>query len=507
MQKPSQATSELAYDLFDRWGCVKNEFLHHPIKRGTGVWGHELNEGQILLFESITVDKDFRRQGIGKKFVRDFLARVWKEKSRLAVSEDERSKFAVVWPEFSISQYPHLDNISPEALKAYLETGNAGAQSFWRSLGFRRIGTSRWFALAENPYHVSHILPAENDYKPPQKIPTQNPFLNSIHATISLKQLNPEGFGTQSEAAELDSFLVNTVQGHFSDHGASHPSWTSVDKDGNTIAHLATEWPGLLKWLLAQPLYTANCLFTIRNNKGDTPAEMFESVLKDRRVRRRLRRSVEHMSDWFRGYNEKDTDTLLLLRGLNPTTCAPEQRERVKWGCTCGKCNSYLSPRVSYALYHQAYMYYQDLCGASPADLKGWVKCASECLEHLSPALIQKLLMEKQIFLREGLKEIFRFVHAILEEGKQIPNKTNVESLVFESPAGPGQMSALEFLYLGGGAAPVVLACFDEAISLSTYLGNGEFELFEWERLEKLPKCRNDNEFVMARNAYKENNN
>lgn len=74
MEEPTQDTCELAYDLFDRWGCVKDEFLHHPIKNGTGVWGKELNEGEILLFESITVDKILRRRGIGKKLVQDLLA-------------------------------------------------------------------------------------------------------------------------------------------------------------------------------------------------------------------------------------------------------------------------------------------------------------------------------------------------------------------------------------------------------------------------------------------------
>lgn len=506
MVKVSQAASELAYDLFDRWGCVKNEFLNHPIKRGTGVWGNELNEGQILFFESINVDKNLRRRGIGTKFAQDFLAKVWKKNFRLAESEDERSKFAVVWPEFSTTRYPQHDNLSPEDVKVHLENGNAAAQSFWRSLGFRRIGTSRWFALAKNPAHPSHKLPPEADYNPPQKKSEQNDFENSIHARISRRQPNPEGFDTQTQDAEQDDDLVAFVQYLLRVHGSIHPSWTSVDKDGNTIAHLATEWPQLLRWLLAQPLYNANHLFTFRNYEGETPAEMFESLLKDRRVRRRLRGSVEHMSDLFRGYNEKDTDTLLLLRGLNPTTCAPELRQRVKWGCTCGECISYLSPRVRYALYYQAYVFHQKLSAASPADLKGWIECAIECLEHLSPALLQKLLMEEHVLLRDGLEEIFRFVHMTLEQRKQIPNFTNVERLIYESP-GLGQLSALEFIYRGGSIPCIVLACFEEAIGSSTYLGNGEFEMYEWKRLKNLPKCRNDNEFIMARNAYKENNN
>lgn len=53
MEEPTQQMCEFAYDLFDRWGCIKDDFLHHPIKRGTGVWGNELNEGEILFLNCI----------------------------------------------------------------------------------------------------------------------------------------------------------------------------------------------------------------------------------------------------------------------------------------------------------------------------------------------------------------------------------------------------------------------------------------------------------------------
>lgn len=450
------------------------------------------------------MDKNFRRRGIGKKLVQDLLAKIWPELSkegfRLAESEDERSKLAVVWPTFLNNGDSELDVPSPKAFEVHFETSKAEAISFWRSLGFRRIGTSRWFALAADPAHPSHKLSAEADYNPPQKNSTQDAFHDSIQAIISRKQPKPEGFDTRKKDLEFDHCLVTLMQSHLLAHGATHPSWSSVDNDGNTIAHLAIEWPELLKWLLAQPLYTANSLFTIRNNQGETPAEIWESPLKDQRVRRRFMSYIEHMSDEFRGYNEKDTDILLLLRGLNPSTCSPEQRERAKWGCTCGKCISYLSPRVRYALSYRADVFYKDLSGASSSDLKGWKNYSSECLEHLPPALVQKLHMKKHDLLRDGLKEMFRFVRIVLAHKKQIPTFTNVYRLIQETP-GTAQHSAM-VLSQRGKISSIVLACFEEAISWSKYLGNGEFENFEWKKYNKLPKCRNDNEFIMARNVY-----
>ena len=79
IEEPTQDLCDLAFDLFGHWGCVKDEFLHHPIKSETGDWGKELDRGEIILFEYITVDKEFRRQGIGKKLDQDLLSKVWPE--------------------------------------------------------------------------------------------------------------------------------------------------------------------------------------------------------------------------------------------------------------------------------------------------------------------------------------------------------------------------------------------------------------------------------------------
>ena len=55
MEELSQDFVDLAFNLFDRWGCVKDDLLYHPVKKGTGVWGEELNRGKTLLFQSLTV--------------------------------------------------------------------------------------------------------------------------------------------------------------------------------------------------------------------------------------------------------------------------------------------------------------------------------------------------------------------------------------------------------------------------------------------------------------------
>lgn len=38
MEEPEDETSELAFELFDRFGCLQPQFKEYPVKRGSGVW-------------------------------------------------------------------------------------------------------------------------------------------------------------------------------------------------------------------------------------------------------------------------------------------------------------------------------------------------------------------------------------------------------------------------------------------------------------------------------------
>jgi hypothetical protein len=49
MERPSRDTSMLAFELFDRYGRLKNEFKEHPIRKGSSVWNKELDSGDLLL--------------------------------------------------------------------------------------------------------------------------------------------------------------------------------------------------------------------------------------------------------------------------------------------------------------------------------------------------------------------------------------------------------------------------------------------------------------------------
>jgi hypothetical protein len=59
----SKATGTLAFTAFDRHGRLKPEYKEHEVKKGSGVWGAELETGHVLLFRRIQITEALRRQG------------------------------------------------------------------------------------------------------------------------------------------------------------------------------------------------------------------------------------------------------------------------------------------------------------------------------------------------------------------------------------------------------------------------------------------------------------
>lgn len=518
MEDPTQELADLAFDLFDRWGCVKDDFLYHSVKKGTGIWGEELNRGKILLFQSLTVEENLRRQGIGRKLAQNLWAKVIAETSASIVRypqfesptahDDEECQFAVVLPTHLITggmQMAELENLSREAREQYLENSKAAAIAFWRSLGFRRIGSSSWFGLAASADHPSRQLSAQDDYNPPPKNPTQDPIHDAIETAIRRKLSSPLGFASREETLEsflaINDTIVYILEKHLHSHPETHPSWKSPDKDGNTIAHIGVRWPKALEWLLDRPMYINQGLYKIRNHEGETPAELFESSLKDQRVRSARMAYSEDVSDKFQGYSVEDTHMLLRIQGKNGGF-AGEEFERVKWGCTCGDCTSYLSPRNRATLSIQAIVAYDRLASDDHGGkISSWIEWNFDLLKFIPGPIMAKIKLKRNKALRDSVANIFQCVSHTLSAKKQIPTAANIVATIQESGEG---RTTREYLSQGGTVASIVLACFDYAIEQDLYSGDGSFEESHGEDVAKLPKCRNDHEFAMAMKNYKE---
>ena len=68
----------------------QSHFYEHPIKKGTGAWGPELDDGSFLLLEIISVNEEYRRQGYGKRLFAD----LWEQALKAAPD----CAYALVWP-------------------------------------------------------------------------------------------------------------------------------------------------------------------------------------------------------------------------------------------------------------------------------------------------------------------------------------------------------------------------------------------------------------------------
>lgn len=129
MEEPTQETNDLAVDLFDRYGRLNTQFYDHEVKKGSGVWGSELDHGDLLLFQELIVDETYRRRSIGTELVMAIL-----EKTRKKVVGDffARARPGALW-----SQIP-IDNpvVEREAQQEAMES----ALGFWHAMEFRRVG-------------------------------------------------------------------------------------------------------------------------------------------------------------------------------------------------------------------------------------------------------------------------------------------------------------------------------------------------------------------------------
>ncbi|KAF2180226.1 hypothetical protein K469DRAFT_796406 [Zopfia rhizophila CBS 207.26] len=129
LEEPTRETCCLAFDPFDRYGCLKNEFKEHPTKKVSGIWNAEFGRGDLLLIVCLHVKKPYRHQGLERKLV-------------LAILEKARAKFkrffavtAPGWlnPEVSKETQGGTD----EQVKAVQFQYTDIAEDFFRSLGSR----------------------------------------------------------------------------------------------------------------------------------------------------------------------------------------------------------------------------------------------------------------------------------------------------------------------------------------------------------------------------------
>jgi len=71
----------LSWDLFDSRGKLRAPFYRtgNPLRKGSGVWGEELDHGMIVLIYNFLVFQQYRRMGVGSELVRGIIGLARKE--------------------------------------------------------------------------------------------------------------------------------------------------------------------------------------------------------------------------------------------------------------------------------------------------------------------------------------------------------------------------------------------------------------------------------------------
>ncbi|KAH8722276.1 hypothetical protein BGZ61DRAFT_586895 [Ilyonectria robusta] len=476
IEEPCEETAALGSDLFDRYGRLRREYYEHEIKKGTGIWDKELDEGDILLFGNIAVNPSWRRQGIAAKIVQ-------------AVLDETRRKstqfFAFAQPSYA----GPLDDVDEEE-KARIEA-TIGEQ-FFRSLGFRRVGTSTWLAFADDSSHPSRSLAATQDIDTAD-IQKQQEVMSDDMEVIMTTLSDPSMTGDQWVREIEERFRV----------AMEAPTVLSTDRKGNTILHLAA----MSRKTEAVDLIQSNLphLASIRNMEGYTPAEALRSDME-------LRRTRFGMSDKFEGFGRSDVTCLAALTSTDilypnestdfdtgTTASATEEQLsktsntlRLKYGCTCGQCiGGFLSPRMLFALLCQAEINHDFLSDELDYSGPDWVSFNEDSLKHLSPSVRENLKTNKS--MREGFANMYDCIARCLRENN-LPNERNVLDL-WRNKTSEWPPVTKTYLQRGGTVVAAATNIFERAMNQDEWAGDGEhMEVFE-EEIKGLATCRNDHEF------------
>ncbi|KAF2241528.1 hypothetical protein BU26DRAFT_525043 [Trematosphaeria pertusa] len=507
MEEPSEGTSALAFELFDRYGRLRPEFKEHPIKKGSGIWKDELDSGPIFLIENILIDKPYRRRGIGRKMV-------------AAALEEMRSKskpfVALTKPGAIRRDYEKLkENLTGEERKWFFAEELRVAIAFWRSVGFRRIGSSGWFGLASAVDHPCHSLSASEDYDPP--VPPNRmlyPAMGSLLADIAAMEDN-EALERVKQAfrdapippnqtcdpamesllidiaTKEDNECVEKLQQVFEHLPINDPRCEARDDDGNTVLHIAAIKlkPKSVKWIMERNTQ----LISTRNGEQETSLEALQSQLEIQRTRRgsNYLSAIVPVSDQFEGFTEEMLACLCLLNGQ--TNLSSIALRRLTFGCTCGQCiEGFLSPRMRYALLCQA-EFNHDLLRDELEFQSGdrFVKWNEDSiLRHVPHPVRENMKTNKS--MRGGFADLCNHFAACLR-GNKLPITTNVLDALQNANEWPP--TSRTFLQRGGTVESVGSMLFESAMQQDELAGDGEhLELFG-DEIKALPECRNDHEF------------
>ncbi|OBT83253.1 hypothetical protein VE02_07589 [Pseudogymnoascus sp. 03VT05] len=525
MEKPSQELSSVAFELFDRYGRLKREFVDHNFRKGSGCWGSELDLGPLFIIEHVRMERDWQCKGVGKKMVESLIAKASAEKkipetlSSNSSAEDRRSKAdakanklaftlaAPGWLNGDISQ--SLIGKTPREQRDIQFATHDVSVAFYRSIGFRRIGASSCFGLAVDPNHEAHRISINDDFNPPEE-EVDDEDLEARHTA------EKAFFREEEEHSLLMELLKKRLPLHhaaltFSDAECvkhyeeinklpnAGEEWKKVDKKLNTVLHIASCRYKLkaVEWLLKNA-DVGQTMSSARNIKGYTALEGLQSVLEAKRTTVECGMMTMCISDNFSGFPIDAVNCLAALEGIK----VPSQIQslRLKFGCTCGQCvDGFFSARMKEALLSKAEVC-RDMLDEYD-DGRFWVEMHRNATRHVAPDILRNFTTNRS--LRHGFVNIFGYAADAMLRGDS-PSVQNVLDVWINSGEWPPVTRS--YFQRGGTAVDALRVMFEAVRYEDHWAGKGRLlnnisgvdEIKEPAELAALPHCRNDLEFGMV---------
>ncbi|RPA85165.1 hypothetical protein BJ508DRAFT_322993 [Ascobolus immersus RN42] len=505
----SEGLSELAFGLFDRFGCIKQEILSHPVRKGSGVWGNELSKGGILVIELVFIEDRFQRSGLGSLVVEKIIERINKK------GGGGRAKNIFMWP---IPPDP-LDDREHITFTEHQRRKNR-IISFARSLGFRRIGATGWFGYSVKAEHLSRHLSSNEDYDLPSIDDDMEDSLEdlledqkkqrNLHTARAIRRKARASirYPLHYAASTMeDDTLVTYLDKTLNKKGFT--DWLQEDTQWYSILHLIAEGalPKSLEWLLINLPSQTRQLLSRRTVSGYTPLEGLQSRLDRDRGSKMVGNRRFVCADEFEGFTKDEVMCLTFLQfgldGMKKLEADAHLESRIAFGCTCGGCVLGISPRTKHSLVIQAEILYgmlgenlnmqQQLQIEFPEmdfntdqDLS-WYSEAPPCVYDQLKATPD---------LKLGFVQILVHIATLLRGN--IPPNVQYFTELWEDDKDCFGRGARVYLEAGGTFGSAVLTVIKMAMDRDPLTGDGSMMMTFGEEREALPKCRNDSEYGMV---------
>ncbi|KAL1689407.1 hypothetical protein GGG16DRAFT_126514 [Schizophyllum commune] len=456
----SDRLAEFGRKILDNDMNVYSKIVDHEYHRGTGCWGKELIEGDIVYIESVAVDPSFEHRGIGTALVRELLS------SKYVEGPD----IVYCWPSTpradSRDDHPNLP----------------------RQLGFRRVGRTAHFAYAPDASHPSRSIPAAED----------------LDVDLLKYSHRAKGVFTRNYGLELDNFL----------HFAMDPPPLSLTEVPEPLD---------LPVKVLEALYcTSPVIIHAQDERGFTP--IYVAVTKGYyEIAKRMltlddcradilsrdnvedQNAIEALEDIVRaaerGHKDEPLKVLYKLRTATGEKfkCCCEFLVQRRYGCTCGQClEGWLSPRMSHAL--RAVATRTAIRGRSAAEVDFPTKKAVEIAMLPGGKYIPSAVCSKMNYSAyKGFLGFHRAISDVIASGVQpTMDLIGLELLMNDDPNCPWKVRDLEAFFKRGGkvehAVANLIHSAEEWVADEKALDNKHLRLL-WERL---PRCENDVQFKMV---------